>query len=94
MAFRKTVRSVYEPYPYFGGFCERKFKTIEDGSSSLVQELSNVPFSELCSETLPIISAAALIGSGKKIDGNVNFEPSLATMQDSVTSKIANLINS
>lgn len=94
MAFRKTVRCVYEPSPYFGGFHEPKFKTIEDGSASIVQELVGVPVSELSSEALPLIDAGSLLKSGKKIDGNVNFEPSFVTMQESVTSKIANLINS
>lgn len=94
MAFRKTVRSVYEPSPYFGGFHEPKFETIEDGSASIVQELVGVPVSVLSSESLPLIDVGSLLNSGKKIDGNVNFEPSFVTMQESVTSKIANLINS
>lgn len=94
MAFRKTVRSVYEPSPFFGGFHERKFETIEDGSASIVQELVGVPVSVLSSESLPLIDASSLLNSGKIIDGNVNFEPSFVTMQESVTSKIANLINS
>lgn len=94
MAFRKSVRSVYEPSPYFGGFHELKFQTIEDGSASIVQELVGVPVSVLSSESLPLIDASSLLNSGKKIDGNVNFEPSFVTMQESVTSKIANLINS
>lgn len=94
MAFRKTVRSVYEPSPYFGGFHERKFETIEDGSTAIVQELVGVPVSVLSSESLPLVDASSLLGSGKKIDGNVNFEPSFVTMQESVTSKISNLINS
>lgn len=94
MAFRKTVRSVYEPSPYFGGFGERKFKTIEDGSSSLVQVLSSVSVKDLSIESLPIVDASSLLGSGQKIDGNVNFEPSFASIQESVASKLNHLINS
>lgn len=94
MPFRKTVRSDYEPSPYFDGFHERKFETIEDGSTAFVQELVGVPVSVLSSQSLPLVDASSLLGSGKKIDGNVSFEPSFVTMQESVTSKISNLINS
>lgn len=91
MAFRKTVKSVYEPSPYFGGFSESKFKNIEDGSSLSVQQLNNIPPSELSVESLPIVSPDDLISSGQRIDGNVTFEPRFSSMQDSAIKALNNI---
>lgn len=91
MAFRKTVKSVYEPSPYFGGFSESKFKNIEDGSGLSVQQLNNIPPSELSFESLPIVSPDELISSGQLIEGNVTFEPRFSSMQDAATKSLNNL---
>lgn len=91
MAFRKTVRSVYEPSPYFGGFSESKFKNIEDGSCSSFQKLKHIPPSEISLDTLPIISPDALISSGQFIKGNVTFEPRLSAMQETATQLLSNI---
>ncbi len=91
MAFRKTVRSVYEPSPYFGGFSEPKFKNIEDGSCSSFQKLKHIPPSELSLDTFPIVSPDALISSGQIIKGNVTFEPRLSAMQETATQLLNNI---
>lgn len=91
MAFRKTVKSVYEPSPFFGGFSESKFKNIEDGSGISVQQLNNLPPSELSLESLPIVSPDELISSGQRIEGTVTFEPRFSTLQDSATQALNNL---
>lgn len=91
MAFRKTVRSVYEPSPHFGGFSEPKFKNIEDGSCSTVQKLKSIPPSELSLEALPIVSPDDLISSGQRIEGNVTFEPRFSSMQDTATQVLNNI---
>lgn len=91
MAFRKTVRSIYEPSPYFGGFSESKFKNIEDGSRSSFQKLKHIPPSEISLDTLPIISPDALISSGQLIKGNVTFEPRLSAMQETATQLLNNI---
>lgn len=91
MAFRKTVRSVYEPSPYFGGFSEPKFKNIEDGCGLSVQQLKKISPSELSAEALPIVSPDELISSGQRIEGNVTFEPRFSSMQDSATNVLNNI---
>lgn len=91
MAFRKTVRSVYEPSPYFGGFSEPKFKNIEDGSCSSFQKLKHISPSEISLDTLPIVSPDALISSGQIIKGNVTFEPRLSAMQETATQLLNNI---
>lgn len=91
MAFRKTVKSVYEPSPYFGGFSESKFTNIEDGSGLSVQQLKNIPPAELSIESLPIVSPDQLISSGQRIDGNVTFEPRFSSMQESATKVLNNI---
>lgn len=91
MAFRKTVKSVYEPSPYFGGFSESKFKNIEDGSGLSVQKLNNLPPSQLSIQSLPIVSPDELLSSGQLIEGNVTFEPRFSSMQDTATKLLNNL---
>lgn len=91
MAFRKTVRSVYEPSPFFGGFSESKFKNIEDGSGLSVQQLKYIPPCDLSSDTLPLVSPDDLISSGRRIEGNVTFEPRFSSMQDTATQILSNI---
>lgn len=75
MAFRKTIRSNYEPPMHFGGFAEPKMVSKEDGSGVSVMKLEEVPVEKLCDQALPMFGLEVIKQTGKVISGNVSFAP-------------------
>lgn len=76
MAFRKKIRVYYNPCFFAHGFSERKFVDDSHSGSAKIQVQKNVTVRELSESVLPLVSNAAIIGSGNYITGDVSFAPS------------------
>lgn len=89
MAFRKTYRSGYLPTNFSGGFGEVKYSpSSSNGSSITVARVFETP-DVLNDAALPLMDAAAVISSGIKIDGSVDFAPSDRAVIDSRINDVA-----
>lgn len=93
MAFRKTVRSNYEPPMHFGGFAEPKMVSKEDGSGVSVMKLEEVPVEKLCEQSLPMFGLEVVKQTGKVISGNVSFAPTDPTVFNDVQDVVGDYVS-
>lgn len=75
MAFRKTVKSFYQPSMHSGGFSEPKMVPVEVGDGISTMTLDEVSVDQLSQSALPLFGLEVIKATGKPIQGDVSFAP-------------------